>query len=445
MRGVFGNSGGNGGGGRRRDGGPHHHYARPAPLAPPAGHSMRHRSALSLPWSPHYCHFRHFTARQAAALIAVCACFGVVVFNFATFSGGAIGTSLLDVQAPGRQTTENAGGGGIRRASLTSDELKGGELGEEGAVSAQGNGTTAGVEKKKAVREIAQFEERSEPEDEEIPDEALFSVQKLASEKHPEEAGGKGVINAPFRKNRKERGGGDKEEEGEYEGSTDRDDTDDEVTSDEEDDDFAPVEATTAENKKGTDDSVNLDEKRKAEGEAILTARVDLEDDDDHTVSDVDDSEKDTESEDGDESNNASNDYEEDDSRGNHADGSLSSTAAVKGGTNSTATMMWPEVDIEKLDPRIKITRDPGDDRTRRPDVAWLMSFPNSGTSFTIHMTREATNCTTATNYALEGEVPDLPSVQAIEGGAGQRGPFLELIRDRHTNVPPTILTKTHW
>jgi hypothetical protein len=59
-------------------------------------------------------------------------------------------------------------------------------------------------------------------------------------------------------------------------------------------------------------------------------------------------------------------------------------------------------------------------------------------------MTRESTNCTTATNYALEGEIKDKPSVAAIPGPAGELGPWLELIPDRHTTVPEVILTKTH-
>lgn len=79
-----------------------------------------------------------------------------------------------------------------------------------------------------------------------------------------------------------------------------------------------------------------------------------------------------------------------------------------------------------------------------QPKVAWLMSFPNSGTSFTLHMTREASNTTTATNYAGEGDIKDLPSEQVIEGRIGEQGPFLELIRNRYTNIPQYILTKTH-
>ena len=85
---------------------------------------------------------------------------------------------------------------------------------------------------------------------------------------------------------------------------------------------------------------------------------------------------------------------------------------------------------------------EPPSTTTVTPKVAWLMSFPNSGTSFTIHMTREASNCTTATNYALEGEIKDQPSKPAIPGE--WNGPWLELIPNRTTTIPSTILTKTH-
>jgi hypothetical protein len=59
-------------------------------------------------------------------------------------------------------------------------------------------------------------------------------------------------------------------------------------------------------------------------------------------------------------------------------------------------------------------------------------------------MTRESTNYTTATNYALEGEIKDKPSLKAIPGPAGELGPWLKKIPGRHTNVPEVILTKTH-
>jgi hypothetical protein len=59
-------------------------------------------------------------------------------------------------------------------------------------------------------------------------------------------------------------------------------------------------------------------------------------------------------------------------------------------------------------------------------------------------MTRDATNTTTATNYALEGEIKDKPSVQVIPGNIGENGPWQELIPDRNTSLPDIILTKTH-
>jgi Sulfotransferase domain len=84
------------------------------------------------------------------------------------------------------------------------------------------------------------------------------------------------------------------------------------------------------------------------------------------------------------------------------------------------------------------------DDANGSTKVAWLMSFPNSGTSFTLHLTREASNCTTATNYALEGDIKDQPTVPAIQGEDGDNGPWLELIPNRETSIPHYILTKTH-
>lgn len=76
--------------------------------------------------------------------------------------------------------------------------------------------------------------------------------------------------------------------------------------------------------------------------------------------------------------------------------------------------------------------------------VAWLMSFPNSGTSYTIHAIRELTNTTTATNYGLEGLIRDEESVPVFPGEYGLNGPYLELIPGKTTSIPKLILTKTH-
>ncbi len=70
-----------------------------------------------------------------------------------------------------------------------------------------------------------------------------------------------------------------------------------------------------------------------------------------------------------------------------------------------------------------------------------LSSF--SGTSFTLHLTREASNTTTATNYGLEGEIKDEPSIPVFNSSVN--GPYWELIPGRVTSLPPKyLLTKTH-
>ena len=74
-----------------------------------------------------------------------------------------------------------------------------------------------------------------------------------------------------------------------------------------------------------------------------------------------------------------------------------------------------------------------------KPDLAWLMSFPNSGTSFTLRVVRRASKRTTGTNYGREkmysgSSVPYHPSVK--------NGPFVHVL---HFEVPEKfILTKTH-
>jgi hypothetical protein len=72
------------------------------------------------------------------------------------------------------------------------------------------------------------------------------------------------------------------------------------------------------------------------------------------------------------------------------------------------------------------------------------LSFSSSGTSYTLHLTRQATGTVTASNYALEGDFKDRPSVP-IHEDASSAGPFLELVHDGNNTIPTTfILTKTH-
>jgi hypothetical protein len=69
------------------------------------------------------------------------------------------------------------------------------------------------------------------------------------------------------------------------------------------------------------------------------------------------------------------------------------------------------------------------------PQVVWLMSFPNSGTSYTIANTEHTSNTTTATNYAQNARspVPVRPELT--------NGPFIHKVKLR---VPHYVLTKTH-
>lgn len=78
-------------------------------------------------------------------------------------------------------------------------------------------------------------------------------------------------------------------------------------------------------------------------------------------------------------------------------------------------------------------------DEVRTYEVAWLLSFPNSGTTYTNHLIQEYTNTTTATNYGQEQStkersIPIFPNYI--------NGPFF---RYPTWNIPSSfILTKTH-
>ncbi|GKY99029.1 hypothetical protein MPSEU_000858600 [Mayamaea pseudoterrestris] len=73
--------------------------------------------------------------------------------------------------------------------------------------------------------------------------------------------------------------------------------------------------------------------------------------------------------------------------------------------------------------------------QSKDTEVALLLSFPNSGTTFTLANTEKFSNATTAANYAqgLDACVPVRPDL--IDG------PF---IHDLNLAVPPVVLTKTH-
>jgi hypothetical protein len=72
-------------------------------------------------------------------------------------------------------------------------------------------------------------------------------------------------------------------------------------------------------------------------------------------------------------------------------------------------------------------------------EIAWLMSFPNSGTTYTNHLIQDYTNTTTATNYGQEQDTKK-ESVSVFPDSID--GPFF---RYPSWSLPPRyLLTKTH-
>lgn len=78
------------------------------------------------------------------------------------------------------------------------------------------------------------------------------------------------------------------------------------------------------------------------------------------------------------------------------------------------------------------------------PKVVWLMSFPNSGNSFTTQMVRMHTNHFTATNYGEEHIGENGTSVPIHNHPMYARGPFLSESNTKSRAMGRLILTKTH-
>eukprot|EP00537_Pseudo-nitzschia_pungens_P010208 CAMPEP_0172384888 /NCGR_PEP_ID=MMETSP1061-20121228/2588_1 /TAXON_ID=37318 /ORGANISM="Pseudo-nitzschia pungens, Strain cf. pungens" /LENGTH=740 /DNA_ID=CAMNT_0013113669 /DNA_START=278 /DNA_END=2500 /DNA_ORIENTATION=- len=82
------------------------------------------------------------------------------------------------------------------------------------------------------------------------------------------------------------------------------------------------------------------------------------------------------------------------------------------------------------------------------PRIAWLASFPNSGTSFTMTMVARATNTTFATNYGIEANygsraTPSLPIYPRHPEGPYMPDPETSF---HHRSLPygKHVITKTH-
>jgi hypothetical protein len=74
-----------------------------------------------------------------------------------------------------------------------------------------------------------------------------------------------------------------------------------------------------------------------------------------------------------------------------------------------------------------------------RPDIVWLMSYPNSGTSYTMRMVTEDSNHTVATNY------PNEPKHCGYESVPIYRSSNVPFFLHPNMSMPSKyILTKTH-
>lgn len=102
---------------------------------------------------------------------------------------------------------------------------------------------------------------------------------------------------------------------------------------------------------------------------------------------------------------------------------------------NSSNAMKKKNVDFKILEAPVKI--DDG------PKIAWLMTFPGAGTTYTTFLVKQASNTTSATNYGNEYLNENKESVPLYSDISG---PYLWQDENiQGLNVPSTyILTKTH-
>lgn len=81
------------------------------------------------------------------------------------------------------------------------------------------------------------------------------------------------------------------------------------------------------------------------------------------------------------------------------------------------------------------------------PQLVWLASYPNSGTSYTMTLVERATNVSTATNYGQEVTFPGSDSL-SIYKTKHPEGPYWEGMSGKLGKIRPLpdhfILTKTH-
>jgi len=111
---------------------------------------------------------------------------------------------------------------------------------------------------------------------------------------------------------------------------------------------------------------------------------------------------------------------------------------SIKNIHNSTTTST--KLNVSNKIPETLVDTNDG----RWPKVAWLMSFPNSGTSFTSKMVRHLSHMSTASNYGEELLGTDGKSIPMYNKG---QGPFwIDPQAEDFAFTRPTVfaLTKTH-
>jgi hypothetical protein len=105
----------------------------------------------------------------------------------------------------------------------------------------------------------------------------------------------------------------------------------------------------------------------------------------------------------------------------------------------------------QKAGPRMTFSDQPTALRSKHsrksPEACWLMSFPNSGTSFTMSMVASASNKSFATNHADEVTASDQPDSLSIYP-RGSEGPCWAGLSGKIASPRPLpekfVLTKTH-
>jgi hypothetical protein len=83
----------------------------------------------------------------------------------------------------------------------------------------------------------------------------------------------------------------------------------------------------------------------------------------------------------------------------------------------------------------------PGTPFIANTNIVWLLSFPNSGTSYTLQLIAEVTDTTTATNYPAEPRGEGLPLLRLVPDSNTTIGPYpLHVFKP----IPKYTLTKAH-